>query len=517
MIKCLDRGPARVFGAVALLSLFSLGHADDMKPKPLMKNFMGINAHAFFKPDVYKAVVINTRNYHPIVWDNDGDSSFLPPFPIGKDHITDNNPINWATHFGGWKKAGIATIDDSIQIEMIAPDKWKDMEKDAFAYGQAYAKALGPSSTGAVDSVEIGNEPGRDPWTAPVYKKIFQSMAKGFKDGDPKLKVVTSWSTANVTEKYSQPMDNLKGLDDIYDVINIHTYSMIEGYPTWRRVHPEHANIDYLKVLSEMADWRNNKAPGKEIWITEFGYDAGTKHGEPGTFANWISSTETEQAQWLVRSFFAFCTVDVDRAYIYDWDDGDRGIFHGSSGITRNFKPKPSFYALVHLQKTLGDYAFSKVIVKRDQSPKDEAAHDLTYKQAKKEAPKPEKLPTEHPSETIPTEHPSDSGDKTDAPKGDEIKPDQPADEASKGEQPLYVYEFVNPDKPSEPIWAAWMPSGSQRESVQEIQIPSGSQVVKAERMPLKDGDPEIVECKPSANGIELKVTESPVYIWLKQ
>ncbi|HEX5324045.1 MAG TPA: hypothetical protein VFW40_09680, partial [Capsulimonadaceae bacterium] len=42
----------------------------------------------------------------------------------------------------------------------------------------------------------------------------------------------------------------------------------------------------------------------------------------------------------------------------------DEPTLHASSGLTRHFTPKPSYYALAHLQKTLGDYRFSRVIEK---------------------------------------------------------------------------------------------------------------------------------------------------------
>ena len=131
---------------------------------------------------------------------------------------------------------------------------------------------------------------------------------------------------------------------------------------TWRRVWPEHPDIPYLKVVKEMLQYRDAHAPGKEVWITEFGYDAGTKKPGPGTFAGWISSTETEQAQWIVRSFLMFSSMGVDRAYVYYYDDKDEPSFHASSGLTRNFIPKPSYHAMAHLYKTLGNYRFNRIV-----------------------------------------------------------------------------------------------------------------------------------------------------------
>lgn len=443
-----------------------------------MKDFIGLNVHVAFKPELYKPVVSRVRDYHPLPWDlSNKDTSVPPPFPHG-------NPIDWDQLLGSWKNAGY-TIDESIQVEMIPASQWKDIDRDGFAYGQAYAKNFGPSGSNLVSSVEIGNEPQEKSWSNTDYPKIFKSMARGFRDGDPKLKIVTCAINAGNPDAYSKPTSCLEGLQDLYDVLNIHTYSMITGWPTWRRVNPERPGIAYLKSVNDLISWRNVHAPDKEIWITEFGYDAkSANQPKPtGDFAGWISSTETEQAQWLVRSFLVFSSMDVDAAYLYYFDDRDSPIFHGSSGITRNFKPKPSFYALAHLRKTLGDYRFSKVITRKEESQEDAARDDAAFKK--------------------------------DLTGGDAASSVQPATDIPTDNAPLYVYEYINPDKPTEPIWVAWLPTSSQHTSVQKIAVTG--QVIKAERMPLKDGDAEAVDFKTESDGIELTVTESPTYIYLRQ
>jgi hypothetical protein len=46
---------------------------------------------------------------------------------------------------------------------------------------------------------------------------------------------------------------------------------------------------------------------------------------------------------------------------VFFFDDKDEPQVHGASGITRNFQPKPAFHALAWLQRSLGDYRFSRV------------------------------------------------------------------------------------------------------------------------------------------------------------
>ena len=99
------------------------------------------------------------------------------------------------------------------------------------------------------------------------------------------------------------------------------------------------------------------------MWLTEFGWDATTKPAPPtGDFAKWIGSTEREQAMWTVRGYMVLCALGVDRAYLYFFNDDDTPHLHGSSGLTRNFVPKPAFHAVAHLQKTLGDFRLTRVV-----------------------------------------------------------------------------------------------------------------------------------------------------------
>jgi serine/threonine-protein kinase ATR len=137
----------------------------------------------------------------------------------------------------------------------------------------------------------------------------------------------------------------------------------------------------------------------------------------------------------------------VDRAYLYYFNDSDEPILHGSSGITRNFAPKPAYYAMAHLYRTLGDYRFSRVVRE----------------------------------------------DKDD----------------------LYVFEYVNPVKPGQPVWVIWSPTGTQRAAVKRIAVPG--RLVKAEAMALTAGGAEKPNFRIVGGAVELDVTESPVYLWLDE
>ena len=327
------------------------------KPKNLFRDFMGLNVHSVgFKPDLYKPVCRLLRDYHPMVWDLDNDTSNATQFPMTR------NKINWLDEYGVWKKTGY-DIDVSMQFEQTAPGKWKGMAKDAFAYGQSFAQYFGPSGTHPlVGSAEIGNEPAN--YSDAEYRTVFENMARGIRQGDPHLPIATCNVVAGKPDKYTKNITVLDGLQSLYDIINIHTYAFAEPYPTWRRSYPEDPKIQYLPPVTDTISWRNAHAPGKQIWITEFGWDATTKPNLPtGDFSKFVGVTDTQQAQYLVRSFLVFSALDVDRAYIYYYDDEDAPTLHAASGLTRHFTPKPSFYAVSHLYATLGNYRFTRAVV----------------------------------------------------------------------------------------------------------------------------------------------------------
>ena len=421
--------------------------------KPLMKDFMGINFHTFqVDAAKYSTVAGLARDYHPYAWDTQGDTSAIPPFPMSREKILNGKEINWKDLYSEWKKAGFK-IDVSLTVGWTKQkNKFKDIPKDVEMYGEKFARFFGPSGENKlVESFEIGNEP--VPWTNAEYTELFKYMSKGLRKGDPKLKIVTCTASALTPDRYEKPMSCFKGLEDYFDVISLHSYSMIKGWPTWERVYPEHPEIRYLKTIDAMVEFRNKdpKLHNKEIWITEFGYDAcseeALKRPRKKPFKKWISSTELQQAQWLIRSFLIFASKDLNRAYMYWFDDKDNPSFHASSGITRNGKPKKAFYAMQYLYQKLGDYRFSKVITE---------------------------------------------------------KPDN-----------LYVYEFIKND-PKKIVWVAWSPTQDKVGNMQVLTNLPGVPV-KVEEMPVITGKAPGVNLTKVDNGIKVKVTESPIFIFIQK
>jgi len=346
-----------VLSLLCATAILACSAQETPKTKPLFREFMGLNGHTVqFKPQLYKQVCRVVRDYHPVEWDLGKDSDYKLDFPFAR------NRVNWEHVYGSWKKEGF-DIDVCLMFETLKQEQWKDIPKDAHRYGMLFAQNFGPSSRALADCAEVGNEPGK--FSDEKYRIMFESMAKGLRAGDPKLKIATCNVNVGKSGDYHKSVDCVKGLEELYDVLNIHSYAQLVNWPTWKRSYPEDEKLPtYLQDIEKLIEWRNANAPGKEIWLTEFGYDSSTKPApKTGDFSKWVGNTDTEQAQWLIRSFFAFAKMDIQRAYIYFFDDKDTPQLHGASGLTRDFKPKPAFHSVAHLYRMLGDYRFSRVVI----------------------------------------------------------------------------------------------------------------------------------------------------------
>lgn len=346
--------PVLVFVAAALIAAAPAVAAE--KPRPLMRDFIGLNVHTVqFKPQLYAPVTRLVRDYHPINWDVGNDTSYTPQFPRAR------NGVDWKHLYGAWIRDGYR-INACLIFDEIEPAAWKDMARDAAQYGSAFARALGPGGLDPlVEAVEIGNEPSK--YDDAMYRTIFEAMARAVRETDPKLRIATCAANLGPSGKYSKSVDALKGLEALYDIVNVHFYAQAEPWPTFRRSYPEDPGIDFLTNARHVLTWRAQNVPEKEVWVTEFGWDASTKPAPAtGTFAKWIGNSETQQAQWIVRAYLLFAALGVDRAYLYWFNDEDTPQIHGSSGLTRNYKPKPSFHAVAWLLRSLGDYRFARVV-----------------------------------------------------------------------------------------------------------------------------------------------------------
>lgn len=109
---------------------------------------------------------------------------------------------------------------------------------------------------------------------------------------------------------------------------------MLEEWPTWKRSYPEDTELPkFMRDIDELITWRDQHAAGKEIWVTEFGWDSSTKSPPAtGDFAKWQGNTDVEQAQWLVRTYLLLATRVMNRAYLYFFNDADTPQLHAPRG-----------------------------------------------------------------------------------------------------------------------------------------------------------------------------------------
>lgn len=356
---------------LALCSLIALA-AEDAGRKPLMREFMGINLHTFQvqDPALIAQATRLARDYHPFPWDVQDRPGEAPTFPLSREAIHNGRQLNWLDIYGSWRKAGFTSVDACIMSIDYTRDKFglPNGMADAERYARTFAAFFGPSGAHKmVDAVEIENEPGK--FTTEQYVDLFKAMGRGFRAGDPKLTIATCTMAALPPDQWEKPIQSIAGMEDLYDVINMHTYSFKSksAWPAFERTYPEAPGIRYLEAVEAMLAYRNSRPQmrSKPIWVTEFGYDAASAAALKTADPKWVSSTELQQAQWSVRSWLLFAAMDVARAYLYWWNDNDGKSFHGASGILRKNLPKPAFWAARHLQQALGAYRFSKVIVRQ--------------------------------------------------------------------------------------------------------------------------------------------------------
>lgn len=350
----------RLLFVVLLFSLHSSAFAQPAQ-RPLFREFVGLCGHTVqFKPDLYQPVCRIVRDYHPVKWDLGTDTSVMPNWPEAK------NRVSWKEVYDSWHRKGLR-ISVCLQFDDMKPTDWKDIDRDAREYARGFAAQFGPGGKHPlVECVEIGNEPGLiDDAT---YLRIFKAMAAGLREGDPKLKIATCNTEAGGSDRYWKGADIFKPQLNTIDVLRIHRYAIKDGWPTWRRSYPEDSSVPYLSRIQDMIDWRDKNAAGREMWVSEFGWDCSTQKPDPKSdMAKFITCSDEEQAMWLVRSYLLFAEMGIDKAFIYFFNDSDKPAFHACSGITRNFQPKPAYHAIAWMLKHLADYRFSRAIQRSEQ------------------------------------------------------------------------------------------------------------------------------------------------------
>ncbi|MFW6254794.1 MAG: hypothetical protein ACOC41_07695, partial [Chitinivibrionales bacterium] len=399
-------------------------------PYPIMKNFIGTNSFVDVPMEFTKAVGF-VREYHNWQWD-EGNSDTLRRYEGYPNNAYGWNPSwvrgdNWAWNFDDYysslkdndigvcptlQKSLPLMVDyngDSLESKpVIGDDDPTDPASYAahadwmFQFAARYgSREVDPSliktdplnerrtELGLVSWMENWNEP--DKWWKhrAGYFKPFEYAAMtsadydgdqgrmattlGLKNADPSMKLAMS-GLAGLDLEYVKAMkfwaDHFRDGDFPADAINFHHYSNDGGEgqsgTSTQGVSPEDDNLG--EKAAALVAYRNRYLPGKEVWVSEFGYDT---HQESPIHAPSIGSMDefTVQGVWIIRSYLELAAAGVDKAMQFvmreKWGPSP-GKFSSCGLITANgdtingsYQPKKSWYYVYTFKKILGEYRFA--------------------------------------------------------------------------------------------------------------------------------------------------------------
>ncbi|MCR9159174.1 MAG: serine/threonine-protein kinase [Nannocystaceae bacterium] len=139
------------------------------------------------------------------------------------------------------------------------------------------------------------------------------------------------------------------------DIIGLHL-EMLDGV-SMTGLRPESAHLD--DAIAHVAAWRDRHAPGREVWVTRFGYDTHPDSplrppAVPGVAADVV------HAQWTLRGALALLAGGADRVAVGMAADAgsDAGTGHtsGLRGPPPGLDPKPALHFVETLRGALGEF-----------------------------------------------------------------------------------------------------------------------------------------------------------------
>lgn len=208
---------------------------------------------------------------------------------------------------------------------------------------------------------ELWNEPNGDFWSphpnVDDYAKLVEVAIPAMRQADPNVLIVGP-SINNISD--AQVMDFMtalgeKGILQQFDAIAVHPY---------RGTIPETVEMDWLR-LRRLVD---SFSPNKKLPIisTEWGYTTA------GSFYGLSGLTETERAQYLVRSWLVNRGLGINTSIWYVLDDycTDPNSADCNFGIQQKdvtHTPKMAYVAAQTLIQTLMGYSFVRRISEQNQ------------------------------------------------------------------------------------------------------------------------------------------------------
>jgi hypothetical protein len=304
----------------------------------------------------------------------DADAAYKSSYKPIKSGQSATDPASYAAHadfmFQYAARYGSTRVDDALL--KLAPDQPRKSGLDLLTYLEDWNEQ---------DKWWDGREGYFSPYeyaamASADYDGHLGALGKtvGVKNADPKMKHVMG-GVAKLGLDYLRCIklwsDFNRDGSVPFDVINLHHYCNDGGGQQAGKVgvSPE---ADHLKErLAAIVDYRNRYLPGKEVWLTEFGYDT---HPDSPQRAPKIGDKTQEdvQADWIVRSYLALAAAGVDRAAMYmlrdvNPNDGTQFSTSGLVGPKGEWKPKLSWFATSTLKQRLRDMRFDKELATRNE------------------------------------------------------------------------------------------------------------------------------------------------------
>ncbi|MDB5258282.1 MAG: hypothetical protein JWM14_2977 [Chitinophagaceae bacterium] len=239
------------------------------------------------------------------------------------------------------------------------------------------------SGLNLLEYIEVWNEPDKT-WKGPkAYFSPYEFAAMmsaaydghcgtlgpnvGIKTANPDMKVVMG-GLARLSIDYIQAMDlwfkqYRKDGKFASDVMNFHHYSnSVDIQSTATNaigISPEADKLD--EKLETVKRFVNTYFPGKEVWLSEYGYDTNNSTQRVPTTETLLTQ-EDAQAAWLIRSMLMIMKSNIDKAFLYSVTDtgtSPNGLYSRSGVVghsSENYSKKLSWYSLQRLRETVEDF-----------------------------------------------------------------------------------------------------------------------------------------------------------------
>ncbi|HMI86057.1 MAG TPA: hypothetical protein VK550_18300 [Polyangiaceae bacterium] len=394
----------------------------------LIGDFIGVNGFIDDAPATLAAIG-NVREYHNWSWCEGNGAATYPGYPANQNSfVLFNGFWDWDKYYADLKAKGVLAFP-AIQGgtawmnngaippvpsggDPLLPASYAAHADHLFQYAARYgevqvadnllklaADQTRVSGLKALRYIEDFNEQDANwilPNGAPLFTPAqYAAMASadydghrgamgltfGVKSADPNMKLVMgglagSGSTLLAWEQsIAGYLDGMRtwsaanrGGSFPADVINLHYYAFGPdpfGTPNPRpAISPEAAKIEETMTL--LRDYRNMHLPGKELWITEFGYDTDSlsRLRAPALGRN---AAPVVQGQWLARTYLALLGAGFDRAFMFmlrdpcDVDVMECHVQFDTSGLTSakgKWVPKPAYFFIATMRARLASFGF---------------------------------------------------------------------------------------------------------------------------------------------------------------